>query len=94
MVHTSTSAKLQLHVVFIGLGRENQSGTARPKCIFSGTPMPRTPRHKNRCLHGHFFSVAIDPILFKLAGNKDMHNILDEFEFRLDRTTDYRAICP
>ena len=30
----------------------------------------------------HFFSVAIDPILFKLAGNEDMHNILDEFEFR------------
>ena len=25
----------------------------------------------------HFFSVAIDPILFKLAGNEDMHNILD-----------------
>ena len=28
----------------------------------------------------HFFSVAIDPILFKLTGNEDMHNILDEFE--------------
>ena len=24
----------------------------------------------------HFFSVAIDPILFKLAGNEGMHNIL------------------
>ena len=36
-------------------------------------------RLKNRC--HHFFSVAIDPILFKLAGNEDMHNILDEFEF-------------
>ena len=34
-------------------------------------------RLKNR--HHHFFSVAIDPILFKLAGNEDMHNILDEF---------------
>ena len=32
-------------------------------------------RLKNR--HHYFFSVAIDPILFKLAGNKDMHNILD-----------------
>ena len=42
----------------------------------------------------HFFSVAIDPILFKLAGNEDMHNILDEFEFRPDRTTDYRVSCP
>ena len=29
------------------------------------------------------FSVAIDPILFKL----DMHNILDEFEFWPDWTT-------
>ena len=36
----------------------------------------------------HFFSVAIDPILFKLTGNEDMHNILDEFEFRPDQTTD------
>ena len=36
-------------------------------------------RLKNR--RHHFFSVAIDPILFKLAGNEDMHNILDEFNF-------------
>ena len=40
------------------------------------------------------FSIAIDPILFKLAGNEDMHNILDEFEFRPDRTTDYGVSCP
>ena len=49
-------------------------------------------RLKNRC--HHFFSVAIDPILFKLAGNEDMHNILDEFEFPLDRTTNYGVSCP
>ena len=49
-------------------------------------------RLKNRC--HHFFSVAIDPILFKLAGNEDMRNILDEFEFRPDRTTDYGVSCP
>ena len=42
----------------------------------------------------HFFSVAIDPILFKLAGNEDMPNILDEFEFRPDLTTDYGVSCP
>ena len=41
-------------------------------------------RLKNR--RHHFFSVAIDPILFKLAGNEDMHNILDEFHFRPDLT--------
>ena len=35
-------------------------------------------RLKNR--RHHLFSVAIDPILFKLAGNEDMHNIMDEFE--------------
>ena len=29
-------------------------------------------RLKNR--RHHFFSVAIDPILFKLTGNEDMHN--------------------
>ena len=49
-------------------------------------------RLKNR--RYHFFSVAIDPIFFKLAGNEDMHNILDEFEFRPDLTTDYRVSCP
>ena len=42
----------------------------------------------------HFFSVAIDPIIFKLAGNEDMHNILDEFEFRPVLTTDYGVSCP
>ena len=49
-------------------------------------------RLKNR--RHHFFSVTIDPIFFKLAGNEDMHNILDEFEFRPDRTTDYRVSFP
>ena len=49
-------------------------------------------RLKNR-LH-HFFSVAIDPILFKLAGNEDMHNILDEFEFQPDLTINYGVSCP
>ena len=49
-------------------------------------------RLKNRC--HHFVSVAIDPILFKLTGNEDMHNILDEFKFRLDRTTDYGVSFP
>ena len=38
---------------------------------------------KNRC--HHFFSVAIDLILLKVAGNEDMHNILDEFQFRPDQ---------
>ena len=33
-------------------------------------------------------------ILFILAGNKDMHKISDEFEFRPGRTTDYRVSCP
>ena len=49
-------------------------------------------RLKNRC--HHIISVDIDPILFKLAGNEDMHNILDEFEFRPDLTTDYGVSCP
>ena len=31
---------------------------------------------------------------FKLAGNKNMHNIMNEFEFRPDRTTDYGVSCP
>ena len=36
----------------------------------------------------------IDPIFFKLAGNKNMHNIMNEFEFRPERTTDYGVSCP
>ena len=47
---------------------------------------------KNRC--HHVISVDIDPIFFKLAGNKNMHNIMNEFEFRPDRTTDYGVSCP
>ena len=39
-------------------------------------------------------NLDIDPIFFKLAGNKDMHNIMNEFEFRPDRTTDYGVSCP
>ena len=31
-------------------------------------------RLKNRC--HHVISVDIDPIFFKLAGNKDIHNIM------------------
>ena len=49
-------------------------------------------RLKNR--RHHFFSVAIDPILFKLTGIEDMHNILHEFELRPDRTIDYGVKCP
>ena len=41
-----------------------------------------------------FFSVPFEPILFILAGNKVMHKITDEFEFRPDRTTDYGVSCP
>ena len=47
---------------------------------------------KNR--YHHIISVDIDPIFFKLAGYKDMHNIMNEFEFRPDRTTDYGVSCP
>ena len=56
------------------------------------TELAALERQKNRC--HHVISVDIDPIFFKLAGNKDMHNIMNEFEFRPDRTTDYRVSCP
>ena len=49
-------------------------------------------RLKIRC--HHVISVDIDPIFFKFAGNKEMHNIMNEFEFRPDRTTDYGVNCP
>ena len=58
-----------------------------------GQVPPLTMEHlKNRCHHVIF--VDIDPNVFKLAGNKDMHNIMNEFEFRPDRTTDYGVSCP
>ena len=44
------------------------------------------------CLH--LFSVVFNPILFILAGNEDMHKILDEFEFQPDPTSDYRVSSP
>ena len=37
--------------------------------------------------------MVFDPIIFKLAGNEDMHKISDEFKFRPDRTTDYGVSC-
>ena len=49
-------------------------------------------RLKNWC--HHVISVDIDPIFFKLVDNKDMHNIMNEFEFQPDRTTDYGVSCP
>ena len=42
----------------------------------------------------HFFSVGINPILFKVGGYIDMLNILHEFECWPDGTTDYRVSCP
>ena len=44
------------------------------------------------CLH--LFSVVFYSILFILAGDEDMHKILDEFEFWPDQTADYRVSCP
>ena len=45
---------------------------------------------KKRCLH--FFLAVFHPFLFILAGNDDMHESLDEFEFRPDWTTDCGVI--
>ena len=47
---------------------------------------------EKRCLH--FFSAVFHPILFILAGNDDMHESSDEFEFRPARTTDFGVSCP
>ena len=56
------------------------------------TELAALERLKNRC--HHVISVDIDPIFFKLASNKTMHNIMNEFEFRPERTTDYGVSCP
>ena len=41
------------------------------------TELAALERLKNR--RHHVISVDIDPIFLKLAGNKDMHNIMNEF---------------
>ena len=42
---------------------------------------------EKRCLH--FFLAVFDRILFILAGNDNIHEILDEFEIRPDPTTGF-----
>ena len=37
---------------------------------------------------------CFNPFLFILAGNYNMHESLDEFEFRPDLTTDCGVSCP
>ena len=56
------------------------------------TELAALERLKNRC--HHVISVDIGPIFFKLADNKDMHNIMNEFEFWPYRTTNYGVSCP
>ena len=56
------------------------------------TELAALERLKHQCLH--FFSVDIDPILFKVGGYIEMHNILHEFEFWPNGTTDYGVSCP
>ena len=56
------------------------------------TELAALERLKHQCLH--FFSVGIDPILFKVGGYIDMHNILHEFEFWPNGNTDYGVSCP
>ena len=47
---------------------------------------------KMLCPHSSAF--IFDRIFFILAGNEDIHNILDEFEIRPDRTKDCGVSCP
>ena len=54
------------------------------------TKIAALERLKYRCLH--IFSIALDPNLFKLSGNEDIHTILDEREFRSDLTSIYLSI--
>ena len=47
---------------------------------------------EKRCCH--FFSAVFYTILFILAGNDDMHESPEEFEFLPDPTTDCGVTCP
>ena len=46
---------------------------------------------EKRCFH--FFLVVFDIIILILSGNRNMHESLDEFEFRSDLTNDNRVNC-
>ena len=52
----------------------------------------RVIMEKKRCCH--LFSAVFYPILFILAGNDDMLESLEEFEFWPDLTTDCGVRCP
>ena len=41
-----------------------------------------------------FFLSSYYSYFLEIAGNEDMHIILDEFEFRPDWTRDKRVSCP
>ena len=47
---------------------------------------------EKRCFH--FFSAVFHPFPFIIAGNDDMHESWDEFEFQPDWTTDCGVRCP
>ena len=47
---------------------------------------------EKQCLH--FLSAVFHRFLFIIAGNYDMHESSDEFEFQLDLTTDCGVSCP
>ena len=42
----------------------------------------------------HNFSKVFDRLRFILAGNDDIHNSLNKFEIRRDRTMNYGVGCP
>ena len=62
-------------------------GQIRPRI----TELAALERLKYRCLH--FFSVTNGQIHLKFAGKENMHINWNEFEFRLDPTTDFEVNC-
>ena len=63
-----------------------------------GQIQPLVPMATDRVMMGKMvsplFLAVFHLILFILAGNDDMHESSDEFEFWLDWTTDCRGSCP
>ena len=60
--------------------------------LLVSTATYRVKMKKKRCCH--FFSAVFYPILFILAGNKDMHESSEEFKIWPDPTTDCGVSCP
>ena len=82
-----------LQIVCVAYLRLRFCGRLDQIFCFHGNRKPRLTYHGENDVSTISRLVLIRSF-FILAGKEDVHKILDEFEFRPDRTTDYGVSCP